>query len=413
MTTFKLLGATGALLLATSSLASAQSTNLCGGVGGAGAWIGGSLGTSDVTDAIAPFQTAAQIPLGGHAVILFQISQPTDVRVEVAPQGTDGDTVLQLYASDGSIVVEDDDSGGNLAARAEVSLAPGEYCLAARSFENQVITADVRVGLLEHEALTPGLDGGGGADFGGTCGPDTPAETIGNEAFYQGMLGNPITVSDLPVNTPFYRFELGEPLPLSLTAVGFDADPVLTLFDEFGNILAENDDFDGLNSRIDMTAPLAAGSYCIGVRDIGTGINPITVSIGEYDPVAARLGMINRAELAPSPQDDVPVTDLGVLPPAHFVDVPMGADAVWHRLRVEQGGLLLIEGIAIGDTDPMLTLFDWVGREIAWNDDADGLSSRLAERLTPGEYLLAVHPVPDTPQGTVRLVIERFVPARD
>lgn len=412
MTSLKLLSATSALVLATAGMASAQNSGLCGGVGGAGAWIGGSQGTSDISGAVAPFQTAAQVPLGGHAVVLFQVSQPTDVRVEVAPQGQDGDTVLQLYAADGSIVTEDDDSGGNLAARAEVSLAPGEYCLAARSFENQVITTDIRVGLIEHEALTLGMDGGG-VDFGGTCGPNTPAELIGNEAFYQGMLSSSVVVSDLPVNTPFYRFELGESMPLSLTAEGFDADPVLTLFDGAGNILAENDDFDGLNSRIDMTAPLAAGIYCIGIRDIGTGINPITITMSEYDPVAARLGMINRAELAPSPKDDVPVNDLGTLPAAQFVDVPMGGDAVWHRFRIDQGGLLLIEAIAIADTDPMLTLFDWVGREIAWNDDADGLSSRLAERLTPGEYLLAVHPVPDTPQGTVRLVIERFVPARD
>ncbi|MDG1803397.1 MAG: ABC transporter substrate-binding protein, partial [Paracoccaceae bacterium] len=82
-------------------------------------------------------------------------------------------------------------------------------------------------------------------------------------------------------------------------------------------------------------------------------------------------------------------------------------------IDVEEAGLLLIEGIAVADTDPMIVLFDDVGREIQRNDDnAGSLDSLVAARVFPGQYAFAVmQPGGSGKTGTIRVVIERYVPA--
>jgi hypothetical protein len=57
---------------------------------------------------------------------------------------------------------------------------------------------------------------------------------------------------------------------LSITAENETADPSITLYDEFGSYLAENDDWDGLNPRIDMAMPLQPGTYCIAMNALAT-----------------------------------------------------------------------------------------------------------------------------------------------
>ena len=65
------------------------------------------------------------------------------------------------------------------------------------------------------------------------------------------------------------------------------------------------------------------------------------------------------------------------------------------------------------DSDPVITLFDSVGREIAWNDDANGsLDSQIVTRLDPGSYTLGVTQYSSSYTGVIRVSLQRFVPAQ-
>jgi hypothetical protein len=122
-----------ALLLGVATPALAQDA-FCGGAGSNGIWIGGEQAASDIST-VNTFQEQMALVLGGNEYVsLFTLSEPADVRVEAAGRGS-GDTVIDLLGPDGSIILSDDDSGGNGASRAETSLQAGTYCMAMRSYD--------------------------------------------------------------------------------------------------------------------------------------------------------------------------------------------------------------------------------------------------------------------------------------
>ena len=103
-----------ALILGLAALPSAaQQVEICPGIG-AGAWIGGDAAASDVSTAAGPLDAVDQtVPPRGQVVSAFEVSAEGEYRVEALPD-FGGDTVIELYNSDGGLVLTDDDSGGNL-----------------------------------------------------------------------------------------------------------------------------------------------------------------------------------------------------------------------------------------------------------------------------------------------------------
>lgn len=388
----------------------AQDDTLCGGAGANGQWIGGTSETSDLAAANAAMNLQMQVPASGEAVALFSVTQDSEVRLEARGQG-DGDPVIELTDANGNFVVSDDDSGGNRASRIERLLPAGDYCLSTSAFGGSPMTADIRVGLAAHEPLTDGIQG---TEAAVACTPDIDAPQLVDGPL-NAALGTPITAANSASATPFYRFSLTERTPLSFTLNNSDADPVLSLFDADGNLLEENDDFQGLNSRIDLADGLAAGDYCIGVRALSNPDLPINLEISEYDEQAVLRARFATAETSPPLDGSFPVEDLGVVATRMRTDTRVAEEAVWFQFEVEEPGLLLIEAIGDPNVDPMLSLFDDLGRKIEVNDDAnDALDSRIAARVFPGTFVLAVHQYSGSldSAGTIRVTIERFVPAQ-
>ena len=389
---------TAASLALLTGAASAQ--DLCGGNGAGGEWIGGDQAGSDVASATAHAEQMALV-LGGNAYVsLFDLSAPTDIRIEAAGRGN-GDPVIEVFDSAGGIVASDDDSGGAGAARVEMGLDAGTYCVSMKGYDDTPMTAFVRIGQQSHEALTPGVD-----DDAATASSGCDAPT----AF--GALGT--TASAAVSTTGAYGFTLTEPTPISITASNEDADPSIALLDSSGEQLAENDDYDGLNSRIDVSAPLAVGDYCVTVAALSDEDAPIEVSIDVYDPEAALAALFARGEAAPPLDGSVPITDLGELASRMRQDVQLGDDASWFTVDIPQAGLLLIEAIApAGKGDPWLVLFDDFGRQLALNDDAgDDLDAMVTARVQAGTYMIGVRDVGNGSSGLARLLLERFVPAQ-
>lgn len=401
--------AIAALMTAAAALPAAAQ-DLCGGAAANGTWIGGSDETSDIASGFGPFDMTAQVPAGGEHVAIFNVSTASDVRVEAAPVA-DGDTVIDLLDASGVVILSDDDGGGFLASRGEISLDPGTYCLATRSYDDAALTADVRVGLTVHDPITSG----GFNDYDAVCLPETEAVSFGGANLNEGLEAGVAATASIG-DTPFYRFNLSEPTSISFTAENQSADPILRIFDNTGYMLAENDDYDGLNSRLDFVQPLEAGTYCIGLIALSDPGAPVTVTANAFSEQDYLETLYNNAETSPPLDGSYPVTDLGLISTRARADVRVDDDLIWHQFQVDQPGLILIEGIGTGGVDAMLTLFDDFGRMITQNDDyGQSLDAQIAARVQPGTYVLAVGRPADYfygEPGITRVGIEMFVSAR-
>lgn len=400
------------LALATATLAMASpafAQEMCGF--GDGQWIGGSEAASDMTTADAHQEQMALVLGGNEYVSLFTLSGPTNVRVEAQGRGA-GDPLLDLYDATGSILLSDDDSGGGGAARAETQLDAGTYCVAVKSYDGAPLTAFVRVGRTEQEALTAGaesdvvIDDPDVAMATGSCAEARPLD---------GSLANGLTGTASVSENAFWSFSLAQDTPVSLTASNSDADPVMTLRDADGNYIDENDDFDGLDSRIEYSdTGLAAGDYCIEVRALDGDDLPIAVAVTEYDPVAAQMALYASGDVAPPLDGSVPFTDLGVLETRLRQDVATTGQMSWFALEMPEAGLLLAESVSVGNEgDPLMVAFDDLGRQVGRNDDyGDGYDSLIAARVNAGTYLVGVRQLDEEAAGSVRMVFERYTAAR-
>ncbi len=408
-----------ALVLAAAGSSVAQQVS-CGGIGMGAAWMGGDAAASDIAGAAAPLTLGGiNVPQAGMAVGLFSVGVAMDVRVEARPQGQ-GDTVLELYDAAGGLILVDDDSGGDLASRAELRLEPGTYCLAARGFADAAVTADLQVSRLDMPALTIGLAGG----FAGTeslplfvgiqpCLAATPAQNLGSGAL-DAQLPSGVRARNTTAAVPYYRFTLNSAQPVSIRAESPVADPYIYLFDNQGVLLGENDDSDGLNSRLDfLNPPLPAGTYCIGMRSLSDANVPVTLSMLALDQASVQAEAYANAQQAPV-NGGYPVHDLGEVETVAIIDRQvLGGQAVFFSFDVTQPALMSLTADEITDSDPWIRLFDARGNLIDENDDANAsLNSEVIRRLPPGRYFLGVRQYDAAYAGTIRVMLQRYVPAR-
>ncbi|MFT5630872.1 MAG: hypothetical protein ACI9HB_002044 [Gammaproteobacteria bacterium] len=386
-----------ALLIASPALAQ----DLCGGSGTGGQWIGGTQDASDISTADAHREQLALVLGETPYVGLFSLSAPTPVRIEAAGRGA-GDPLIDVFDSEGGIVASDDDSGGGGAARAELDLPIGTYCVSMKSYDDAPMSAFMRIGRQDQDPLTEGTTEGSAPNANGSCAEAQPFGELGT------------TQSVAVEDNGFRSFTLAEPTALTITAENENADPTLALLDDDESEIASNDDYDGLNSRIEQSAPLPAGDYCVSVGAINDSSLPIDLTIAVYDPVAAQAAIYARGEASPPLDGSVEITDLGALQSRMRKDLQLGSNTTWLTVDIPESSLLLIEAVAAGnDGDPWLVIFDDLGRQLAVNDDVgDSLNSLIATRVLAGQYVVGVKQIGDDVQGLVRLVLERYVPAK-
>jgi hypothetical protein len=214
-------------------------------------------------------------------------------------------------------------------------------------------------------------------------------------------------------SAPYYRFTLASAQSVTVQAENPEADPYIYVFDADGALLAENDDYDGLNSRIEFLEPLPAGSYCIATRSLSDPSLPVTVSVTGLDARTVLAEQYGAGEVPPPLDGSWPVERLGLLPPQVTRDwrVP-GEQAQWFAMEVPTAGLILITADEVSDSDPVIALFDASGTMVGQNDDANGtLNSQLAVPVQPGRYMLSVRQFSPGYQGVIRIGVGRYVQA--
>lgn len=408
-------------LLATAAFGFAMPAlaqdGLCGGVGANGQWIGGTEATSDVATAAAAMEQMALVLQSNEYVALFTVSAATDVRIEAEGRGT-GDPIMDIRDATGNIILSDDDSGGNGAARGEMMLQPGNYCVSMKSYDGAPMTGFVRVGLLTHEPLTDGItdapiEDNGEEYVGGYCDMTAITTYFGDGPIDSGLAAGGVSISASADQAPFIGFTLSAATSISLTAENLDADPTIAIYDSLGNYVAENDDYDGLNSRIDLSYPLEPGEYCVTLGALTDTTLPIDLTLTTYDAAAAMIGMYERGEASPPLDGSYPVTPLGPLATRLRQDAQISGVTTWFTVDIAEAGVLLIEAVATAEGDPTLVLFDDFGRQVGFNDDnGDSLDSLLTARVTTGTYLVGVKQLDDATTSLVRILFERYVAAK-
>ncbi len=274
-----------------------------------------------------------------------------------------GDPLIRLRDASGAELAVDDDGGDGLNSYLEFT-APttGNYYVEASSFTG---------------------DATGGYTLAARAG-DVPADTstdasLSAEGDYREGVLAPAGDRD------WYRLELveGQGVRIGMQATGTPdsiGDPFLALYGSDGVELARDDDGgDGLNAWLEFQAP-AAGTYYVearGFTEDATGryaLNLVGGEIGNsYDTAEALL-----------PNGDPRTSFIGA-----------AGDVDWFAIELVEGRpyRFNLDGLDEGAlADPMLTLYDSTGTQVAADDDGGrGFNSYLSfASPTGGTYFAAV-----------------------
>lgn len=372
---------------------------------------------ANVTTLSNPAQMQVQLQPGVNNFLQFDVSAPTDVRIE-ATDDSGVDPVMVLLDTSGNELASDDDGGGGRASRIETSLNPGSYCAKVYNFSSNNGPTTVQLSRWDQTPITTGsTSDGGGAE---ACTSATPAAQLAFGPVNAAVGGGGQINFARTGAITYHRFMVDSPLGLTITASNSEADPVLRVYDNAGNIIAENDDFDGLNSQIDMQTPLQPGEYCIAVSALSNGELPIDVEVRAFDEKAFLEARYASGEASPPIGGDYPIDNIGLVQNAFSGDVLVGKDARWILFEVAEPSLMLIQGIGNGGADSQLYLYNDRGQQLGFNDDS-GLGgnstrdSQIAAELYPGRYLAAVllySYEEGSPSEPVRLSFQRYVRAQ-
>ncbi|UCH63824.1 MAG: carboxypeptidase regulatory-like domain-containing protein [Fidelibacterota bacterium] len=174
-------------------------------------------------------------------------------------------------------------------------------------------------------------------------------------------------------------------------------DSYLYLYDSTGTyLLTDNDDFDGLDSRIDQYILPYTGDYYLQVKDFG---NP---DGGDDYWYVLRLieGSIPMTPLTPDVYEpnDSPITASQIDYGDTVIATINPAGDVDYFIFTGQAGDTVTADITTSydywsDLDSYLELLDSSGTVLAENDDWDGLDSRIEGYILPytGDYYLMVY----------------------
>lgn len=321
-------------------------------------------------------RTRGRIALGGAVNASLDFSGDQDwyrVRLEegqsyrftLAGDGEAGlvDPLIKIHNADGEELASDDDGGDGLNSYLEFTApATGNYFVEARSFaEGQtgayVLTA--REGEIPADAST-----------------DVSLSAEGD--FREGAL-SPAGDRD------WFRIDLAEGGGVRVAMNSHETpdalgDPLLVIYGADGAELARDDDGgDGLNAWLEFSAP-TAGSYYVGAQaftDDAVGRYTITVTPGEIGASAEGAEMLT----ANGEGRTSTITS---------------ADVDWFAIELVEGRpyRFYLEGTGQegGLGDPLLTLFDVNGTQVAADDDGGvGVNSYLTfASTTGGVYYAAV-----------------------
>lgn len=202
--------------------------------------------------------------------------------------------------------------------------------------------------------------------------------TLRASLYDQGTEGD-TDVYALPVTS-------GESYRINLEAVAGNFDAALTVTDENGDVLAENDDYQDFTTDplVTFTTP-DDGTVYVTVSEV-SGAATANSPFNLYDlDVATFIGSEEEpngsASVASTTIGDVDVTDAESVPLGSALDAALTSeDTDIFAVDVEAGETLIadVETVATGEPDTLLAIYDESGEQVAFNDDYTGRESRAS-----------------------------------
>jgi hypothetical protein len=334
---------------------------------------------STATGAIDKDDPSSEDRRGFYEPVTFTGSAGENVEITMGSQR--GDTYLQLLDPEGNVIAENDDSGYSLNSSLDTDLpSDGEYTIVATSFGEQ--------DTFEYElSLNVSAGGEGGADLRSIQSGQTRDSELDESDPQAGFLRGyyePVT----------FDGESGQSVTIDMSSG--QGDTYLMLYGPDGNRIAQNDDYDGLNSRIEATLE-EDGEYTIiatSFDDEATFDYELSLSTGE-PAEAVDLRSISYGETANGSIDSADPESQsyrGNYEPVTF--------------EGSSGDNVTID--MTSDDDTYLILLGPDGTIVAENDDYEGLDSRIETSLpSDGTYTIVATSYSSEATFDYELTLER------
>lgn len=403
--------------LAQNAAPAAPEALTCGIYSSTG-WFGESAEGSDLSTSDAALNQTLNLPAGKKAVLAFKVGAAgSGMRIELAPQDS-SDPTLQILNASGELVGSNDDYGSGLGSRVEADLAAGNYCAVIEEVNNAAMVVNARASRYDQPALI--ADGGGETSSTiAACTSTTEAQPFSEAALSAAVSSGRVNLGVQVPGTKYLRLELAEPTPLVFRATANGPDPQIALFDGTGSLIAQNDDAEDLNSRLDFPDALAAGTYCLGVSSVNDAPGRIDVSAEKLDRASYLRAAFERGEIPPTAGSGFTAEPLDLKSTQPTVAL-LGNAAAWYELNVEEETVLIVNAYGqMAGIDTKLRLFGPNGQMIEEIDDVEGSTdARIGPRLfQPGRYSVALMKVGSSDGGVgatrpVMISTERFVRAK-
>ena len=327
---------------------------------------------------------------GDNDWVKFTATAATQYTIQTANLGSNADTFLYLYDTDGATeLARDDDSGGGLASRITwVAPASGTYYARAHHYSN------VRYGTGTNYDLSVRA----GSASGDVYEPDDSAAQARTLTTDGATQTHTIHIAN---DNDWVKFDAvaGNQYVIQTANLGSNMDTYLHLYDTNGTTeLARDDDSGGgYASRIGWLAP-ASGTYFVRAHhysgtlfgaganyDLSVRVTASTADSYEPDDSAAQARSIAT--------DGAPQTH----------NFHVASDNDWVKFTTTAGAQYTIQTSNLGaTTDTFLHLYDTNGTtELARDDDSGGgLASRIVwVAPTSGTYHVRVHDYSNTRYG--------------
>ncbi len=195
------------------------------------------------------------------------LSANTTISVFMGAVSGDLDSYLLLHAPDGTLLAEDDDSGGGYDALLTYTvLADGVYEITATRVGFMGGSSSGMYTLSVSCQQAGGGQAGGGQAGGGQAGGI--GATIDSGSVY---CNTPITNTADP-NAPYdvwsFVAQGGETLTITMDVVSGDLDPYLSVYDPNGQLFTDDDSGGGYNALVTIPSAVA-GTYSIEANSVG------------------------------------------------------------------------------------------------------------------------------------------------
>jgi hypothetical protein len=399
------------LLGASALAAAAQDSAAPSCAGGEASWLNGSAAAAMIGAESAPLMQQVSVLANQSPVFAFRVDGTAqETRVEAAAQNG-GDPIISLSTAAGQLVAENDDYGGGLDSQVRSVLEPGEYCVRLSSLGGGPISATLQITRVDQPSLLPeAID-----TTIQPCLPSIEGVPFGQGPLNAALAGGRVS-QDVGSAVSYLRFDLAEATSLTLRAESDILDPQMKLYDGAGTLVAENDDAESLNARLDFLTALPAGSYCLAAGPLSAGEGSITVSAETLDRESYLRNAWRRGELAPTEGSGYPVQAIDLAKESETLVLHDGT-AQWLAFDIPEEIVLIVSSFGqMTGADSRLVLFGPRGLPVLEADDSEaGLDAKLGPVvLEAGRYQLAVMDVnrgDGTTGGAIRaigLAFERF-----